>query len=156
MESSISQMSYQHKAQAKALPQHWNEAPHHQKMSKQHISTNFFSKTSQTTPRRNKQQHQKSTDISRTKNSTKSHTLNASSKSKTSNKQVEKDPHNNYSLNLIINNVAGLGVLTGKMDNILQWIDTNQIDTFLGQEANVSFRNPRIQCSMLRFIEEKL
>jgi hypothetical protein len=35
------------------------------------------------------------------------------------------------SINLIINNMAGLGVLNGKMDSILQWTDNFQIDAFL-------------------------
>ena len=114
-------------------------------MSKQQNSKNIFSKTFQAILRRSTPQQQRDTDTSRTKNTTKSHTVNSSSKSKTSNKQSEKVIYDKYSLNLIINNVAGLGVLTGKMDDILQWIDANQIDTFLGQEANVSFRHPRIQ-----------
>jgi hypothetical protein len=41
--------------------------------------------------------------------------------------------------------MAGLEVLNGKMDSILQWIDNFQIDAFLGQETNVSFRHPTIQ-----------
>ena len=138
-------MSYQHKAQAKAPPQHWNEGPHYQKMRKQQNSKNIFSKTLQAILRRSTSQQQRDTDTSRTKNTTKSHTVNASSKSTTSNKHSENVIYDKYYLNLIINNVAGLGVLTGKMDDILQWIDTNQIDTFLGQEANVSFRHPIIQ-----------
>lgn len=50
---------------------------------------------------------------------------------------------NSCSINLIRNNVAGLGVLNGKMDSILQLMDNFQIDAFLGQEANVSFRHPK-------------
>jgi hypothetical protein len=41
--------------------------------------------------------------------------------------------------------MAGLEVLDGKMDSIFQRIDNFQIDAFLGQEANVSFRHPTIQ-----------
>jgi hypothetical protein len=44
-----------------------------------------------------------------------------------------------------VNNIAGLGVLNGKKDSILNWIDNNKIDVFLVQEASVSFRHPRIK-----------
>jgi hypothetical protein len=41
--------------------------------------------------------------------------------------------------------MAGLGVLSGKMDSILHWMDNFQVDAFLGQEANVSFRYLKLQ-----------
>jgi hypothetical protein len=51
----------------------------------------------------------------------------------------------NYGIKIIVNNIAGLGISTGKMDNILQWLTTGKVDILLGQEANVSFRHPKIQ-----------
>jgi hypothetical protein len=45
----------------------------------------------------------------------------------------------NYGINIIVNNTAGLGISTGKMDSILQWLTTKKVDILFGQEANVSF-----------------
>jgi hypothetical protein len=43
----------------------------------------------------------------------------------------------------VVNNIAGMGVSTGKMDLILQWLNNTNVDIFIGQEANVSFDIPR-------------
>ena len=55
-------------------------------------------------------------------------------------KEVDK-----YLVNIMVNNVAGLGVLTEKAGMILAWTEEKGVDVLLGQEANVSFRHPKIQ-----------
>jgi hypothetical protein len=37
-----------------------------------------------------------------------------------------------YVINIIVNNIAGLGISTGKMDLILQWLTNTNVDILLG------------------------
>jgi endonuclease/exonuclease/phosphatase family metal-dependent hydrolase len=46
---------------------------------------------------------------------------------------------------LVINNIAGVGMKTKKLQRVLEWMETNQFDILLAQEANVSFRHQQVQ-----------
>ena len=45
---------------------------------------------------------------------------------------------NNPKIRVITNNMAGMGIRTGKFENILQWLDNHSADIYLGQEVNIS------------------
>jgi hypothetical protein len=47
-------------------------------------------------------------------------------------------------MTIIINNIAGLTPNTGKMNDIMQWINAKNCDIFLGHEANVLFENEKM------------
>ena len=56
--------------------------------------------------------------------------------------QMNKPPDKKKpTVNIIVNNMAGMGIKTGKFENILQWLEDNQADIYLGQEVNTSKRH---------------
>jgi hypothetical protein len=48
-------------------------------------------------------------------------------------------------INILVNNMAGMGLRTGKFENILQWLEDNRADIYLGQEVNTSKRHKIVQ-----------
>jgi hypothetical protein len=46
---------------------------------------------------------------------------------------------NKFTINIVVNKIAGMGDSIEKLDFIVQWQNNKNMDILLGQEANVSF-----------------
>jgi Reverse transcriptase (RNA-dependent DNA polymerase) len=56
----------------------------------------------------------------------------------------QKKTDTELTIHIATNNIAGLSITTNKLKSILQWMEINQYDILLAQEANVSFKHQRI------------
>jgi hypothetical protein len=58
-------------------------------------------------------------------------------------------------INILINNIAGMGIRTNKLRQIINYIEENQFDVLLSQEANVDFKHKKTRTYIERMLRQK-
>jgi exonuclease III len=56
---------------------------------------------------------------------------------------------------MLINNIAGMGIRINKLRQIINYMEENQFDILLVQEANVDFKHKTTQTYIERMLKQK-
>jgi hypothetical protein len=58
-------------------------------------------------------------------------------------------------ISILINNIAGMGIRTNKLSQIINYMEENQFDILLAQEANVDFKHKETRTYFERMLKHK-
>jgi hypothetical protein len=58
-------------------------------------------------------------------------------------------------INMLINKIAGMGIRTNKLRQIINYLKKNQFDILLAQEANVDFKDKKTRTYIERLLKQK-
>jgi hypothetical protein len=58
-------------------------------------------------------------------------------------------------INILINNIAGMGIRTNKLRQIINYMEENQFKILLAQEANVDFKHKETRTYIERMLKHK-
>jgi hypothetical protein len=58
-------------------------------------------------------------------------------------------------INILINNIAGMGIRTNKLKQIINYMEENQFDILLAQEANVDLKHKETRTYIERMLKHK-
>jgi hypothetical protein len=58
-------------------------------------------------------------------------------------------------INILINNIAGTGIRTNKLRQIINYMEKNQFNILLAQEANVDFKHKKTRTYIKRMLKQK-
>ena len=68
--------------------------------------------------------------------------------------QVEKNTASGQ-VRIVINNISGIGIRTNKMERVIEWMEKNNYDILMAQEANVSFKHQQVKQHLRKISHSK-
>jgi endonuclease/exonuclease/phosphatase family metal-dependent hydrolase len=58
-------------------------------------------------------------------------------------------------IRIVINNISGIGIRTNKMQRVVEWMEKNNYDILMAQEANVSFKHQQVKQHLRKISQSK-